>query len=208
MPGMTAWVGLLNIGKPKEGETVYISAASGAVGQVVGQIARIKGCRVVGSVGDDAKLGYILDELGFDAGFNYKTVESYGAGLKDTCPDGIDVYFENVGGKMLDAVLARINPFARIVACGMISQYNLEKPEGVHNLINMVGNRVLMQGFIVSDHYDQLPKFQAEMAGWLKDGKLKYRETVTRGIENAPAAFIGMLKGENFGKAVVHIADA
>lgn len=207
MPGMTAWYGLLHIGKPKKGETVYVSAASGAVGQVVGQIAKVKGARVVGSVGDDAKLAYILDEIGFDAGFNYKTVESYGAGLRETCPDGIDVYFENVGGKMLDAVLARVNPFARIVACGMISQYNLEKPEGVHNLVNIVGNRVLMQGFIVSDHFDMMPQFEKEMAGWLKDGKLKYRETFTRGIENAPQAFIGMLKGENMGKAVVQIAE-
>jgi len=207
MPGMTAWYGLTQIGKPKEGETVYVSAASGAVGQVVGQIAKIKGCRVTGSVGDDDKLNYILNELGFDAGFNYKTVDSYGAGLRECCPDGIDVYFENVGGEMLDAVLARINPFARIVACGMISQYNLENPEGVKNLMAMVGNRVLMQGFIVSDHFDMMPQFHQEMAGWIGEGKIKYRETVTQGIDNAPAAFIGMLKGENFGKAVVQIAE-
>jgi len=208
MPGMTAWVGLNNIGKPKEGESVYVSAASGAVGQVVGQIAKIKGCHVAGSVGSDDKLAYILDDLGFDAGFNYKTAESYGKGLAEACPKGIDVYFENVGGAMLDAVLARSNPFARIVACGMISQYNLEQAEGVHNLMMIVGNRILMQGFIVSDHFDQMPQFHAEMGGWLKAGKIKYRETVTEGIENAPAAFIGMLKGENFGKAVVKIAEA
>ncbi|HZD25109.1 MAG TPA: NADP-dependent oxidoreductase [Alphaproteobacteria bacterium] len=208
MPGMTAWVGLETIGKPQAGETVYVSAASGAVGQVVGQIAKLKGCRVTGSAGSDDKVAYIVDELGFDAGFNYHQAESLSKALRGVCPDGIDVYFENVGGRMLDAVLTQVNVRARIVACGMISQYNLQKPEGVHNLMTIVGNRVLMQGFIVSDHYDRLPEFEQQMAGWLREGKVKYHESVTEGIENAPRAFIGMLKGENFGKAVVHIADA
>lgn len=206
MPGMTAWVGLLDIGAPKEGETVYVSAASGAVGQVVGQIAKLKGCRVVGSAGDDGKVAYIRDELGFDAAFNYKNVDSLGRALRETCPDGIDVYFENVGGAMLDAVLANINPFGRIVACGMISQYNLEQGEGVKNLMVIVGNRVKFQGFIVSDHFARMPEFVREMGGWIAEGKIKYRESITKGIENAPKAFIGMLKGENFGKAVVEIA--
>lgn len=206
MPGMTAWVGLLDIGEPKEGETVYVSAASGAVGQVVGQIAKLKGCRVVGSAGEDDKVAYIRDELGFDAAFNYKTVGSLTGALRESCPDGIDVYFENVGGAMLDAVLANINPFGRIVACGMISQYNLEQAEGVKNLMVIVGNRVKFQGFIVSDHFAKMPEFIREMGGWLAEGKVKYRESVTKGIENAPKAFIGMLKGENFGKAVVEIA--
>ena len=206
MPGMTAWIGLLDIGEPKEGETVYVSAASGAVGQVVGQIAKLKGCRVVGSAGDDEKVAYIRDELGFDAAFNYKTVGSLTGALRETCPDGIDVYFENVGGAMLDAVLATINPFGRIVACGMISQYNLENAEGVKNLMVIVGNRVKFQGFIVSDHFNRMPEFIGEMAGWVSSGKIKYRESITQGIENAPKAFIGMLKGENFGKAVVEIA--
>lgn len=208
MPGMTAWVGLEAIGKPQPGETVYVSAASGAVGQVVGQIAKLKGCRVTGSAGSDEKVAYIVGELGFDAGFNYRNAESLTKALREVCPDGIDVYFENVGGKMLDAVLTRVNMHARIVACGMISQYNLARPEGVHNLMTIVGNRVLMRGFIVSDHYDRLPEFEEQMIGWLGEGKLHYRETVTEGIENAPRAFIGMLKGENFGKAVVHVGDA
>lgn len=208
MPGMTAWIGLLDIGKPKSGETVYVSAASGAVGQIVGQIAKMKGCYVAGSAGDDAKVAYIRDELGFDAAFNYKKASSLGRALHEACPKGIDVYFENVGGAMLDAVLGCINPFSRIVVCGMISQYNKEKPEGVHNLMSLIANKALMQGFIVSDHYAKLPQFLAEMGGWVKAGKMHYRETVTEGIEHAPDAFIGMLKGENFGKAVVHIADA
>ncbi|MDA0206055.1 MAG: NADP-dependent oxidoreductase [Acidobacteria bacterium] len=206
MPSMTAWYGMQEIGRAKAGETVVISAASGAVGQIAGQMAKMTGCRVVGTVGSDEKLRYILDELGFDAGINYKTVDSLGAALDEACPEGIDVYFENVGGAMLDAVLARVNPFARIIACGMISQYNLERPEGIHNLMSIIANRVLMQGFIVSDHFARMPEFHAEMGDWLKQGKIKYREDVTQGIENAPAAFIGMLKGKNFGKAVIEIA--
>ncbi len=207
MPSMTAWVGLRNIGQPKAGETVYVSAASGAVGQVAGQIAKLQGCRVAGSAGSDDKVAYISDELGFDTAFNYKTVSSLDNGLAEACPDGIDVYFENVGGTMLDAVLLKVNPYARIVACGMISQYNLERPEGVKNLSTIVGNKVRMQGFIVSDHMDLKAEFMAEMSGWLAAGKIKYREDVTQGIENAPAAFIGMLKGENFGKQIVQIGE-
>lgn len=207
MPGMTAWIGLLKIGTPKPRETVFISAASGAVGQVAGQIAKIKGCRVVGSVGTNEKLNFIINDIGFDSGFNYKSGKVFDDSLKETCPEGIDIYFENVGGKMLDSVLSNLNPFSRIIACGMISQYNLEKPESVKNLMGIVGNRVLMQGFIVSDHFDELPQFQIEMSQWIKEGKIIYRESVTEGLENAPRAFIGMLKGENFGKAVVHIAD-
>jgi len=176
------------------------------VGQIAGQMAKMTGCHVVGTVGSHDKLQYILDELGYDASINYKTVESLGAALDEACPKGIDVYYENVGGAMLDAVLARVNPFARIIACGMISQYNLERPEGIHNLMSIVANRVLMQGFIVSDHHSRRAEFHAEMGDWLKQGKIKYREDVTQGIENAPAAFIGMLKGENFGKAVIEVA--
>ena len=206
MPSMTAWVGLRNIGQPKPGETVYVSAASGAVGQVAGQIAKMLGCHVAGSAGSDAKVAYIRDELGFDTAFNYQTVASLGDALAQACPKGIDVYFENVGGAMLDAVLLKVNPYARIVACGMISQYNLEKPEGVKNLGTIVGNKVKMQGFIVSDHMDLKAEFMAEMSGWLATGKVKYREDITQGIENAPSAFIGMLKGKNFGKKIVRIA--
>ena len=207
MPGMTAYVGLLDIGKPKQGETVYVSAAAGAVGQIVGQIAKMKGCRVVGSAGDDEMVGWLTKEAGYDAAFNYKTVGSLDKALAEHCPKGIDVYFENVGGAMLDAVLVKMNVRGRIVACGMISQYNLEKPEGVHNLMMVVGNRLTIQGFIVSDHFDRLPTFIQEMSGWLAEGKIKYREDVADGIAAAPAAFIGMLKGENKGKQVVKIAD-
>ncbi len=207
MPSMTAWVGMRNIGEPKEGETVYVSAASGAVGQIAGQIAKLKGCHVAGSAGSDDKVAYVRDELGFDTAFNYKSVSSLDHALMSACPDGIDVYFENVGGAMLDAVLLRANPYARIVACGMISQYNLETPEGVKNLATMVGNKVKMQGFIVSDHMDLQPEFFAEMSQWLAEGKIIYRESITQGVENAPAAFIGMLKGENFGKQVVQVSD-
>ena len=207
MPSMTAWVGLRNIGQPQAGETVYVSAASGAVGQIAGQIAKLRGCHVAGSAGSDAKAAYIMDELGFDAAFNYKTASSLGDALAQACPKGIDVYFENVGGAMLDAVLLKLNPYARVVACGMISQYNLEKPEGVKNLGTIVGNKVRMQGFIVSDHMDLKAEFMAEMSGWLADGTIKYREDITQGIENAPAAFIAVLKGENFGKQVVQIGD-
>lgn len=206
MPSMTAWYGMKEIGNAKAGETVVISAASGAVGQIAGQMAKMIGCRVVGTVGSEEKLRYIVDELGFDAGINYKTADSLGAALDAACPKGIDVYFENVGGAMLEAVLASVNPFARIIACGMISQYNLEKPEGIHNLMSIIANRVLMQGFIISDHFARMPEFHAEMGGWLRQGKIQYREDVTQGIENAPTAFIGMLKGDNFGKAIVAIA--
>ena len=204
---MTAWVGMRNIGQPDEGETVFVSAASGAVGQIAGQIAKLKGCYVAGSVGSDEKVAYVIGELGFDAAFNYNTVSSLDVSLNEVCPSGIDVYFENVGGGMLEAVLLQLNPYARIVACGMISQYNLEEPEGVKNLSTMVGNKVKMQGFIVSDHMDLQPEFFAEMSKWMANGKIKYREDITRGVENAPAAFIGMLKGKNFGKQVIQIAD-
>jgi NADPH-dependent curcumin reductase CurA len=207
MPSMTAWVGMRNIGQAKKGETVYVSAASGAVGQIAGQIAKLQGCYVAGSAGTDEKVAYIKDELGFDAAFNYKTATSLPGALSAVSPNGIDVYFENVGGAMLEAVLLQLNPHARIIACGMISQYNLEQPEGVKNLGTMVGNKVKMQGFIVSDHMDLQPEFFAEMSGWLAGGKIKYRESITQGVENAPAAFIGMLKGENFGKQVVQISE-
>jgi NADPH-dependent curcumin reductase CurA len=207
MPGLTAYVGLLDIGAAKEGETVFVSAASGAVGSVVGQIAKIKGCRVVGSAGSDEKVAYITDDLGFDAGFNYKSYDKLSHALSETCPEGIDVYFENVGGAMLDAVLPRLKLGGRIALCGMISQYNLEQPEPIHNLIALLVSRATIRGFIVSDHYDRLPAFLEDMSGWLKAGKVKYREDIAEGIENTPHAFIGMLSGKNFGKQLVKIAD-
>ncbi len=207
MPGLTAYVGLLDVGRAKDGDTVFVSAASGAVGSVVGQIAKIKGCRAVGSAGGDDKVAYLTDELGYDAAFNYKTADSLGRALKETCPDGIDVYFENVGGAMLDAVLPRMRFQGRIALCGMISQYNLERPEPINNLIAMLVSRSTIQGFIVSDHWDRLPAFIADMSGWLRDGKVKYREDVMEGLENTPDAFIRMLSGKNFGKQLVKIGE-
>ena len=207
MPGLTAWVGLNVIGEPKAGETIYVSAASGAVGQLVGQLAKLKGLTVAGSVGDDSKLGY-LKEIGYDAAFNYKTAGPLREAIQGVCPKGIDIYFENVGGEMLEAVLGLINPRARIVACGMISQYNATEPYGVKNLMALVVNRAKIQGFIVSDHNDRFKEFAGEVVPLLQSGRLKYREAVTDGVANAPKAFVGMLKGDNFGKTIVRIADA
>jgi len=206
MPGMTAYVGLLNIGQPKENETVYVSAASGAVGSIVCQIAKIKGCRVIGSAGSDQKVDWLLNKIGIDGAFNYKNVENITAELKKQCPDGIDIYFENVGGEHLEAVLFNMNSFGRIPVCGMISQYNQTEPQsGPRNLGFVIGKRLLLQGFIVSDHYDQLPQFQADMVEWLKDDKIKWEETIVEGIENTPKAFIGLFTGENLGKMLVRV---
>ena len=207
MPGMTAYVGLLDLGQPQEGETVFVSAAAGAVGTVVGQIGKICGCRVVGSAGSDEKVTYLTDELGFDAAFNYKTADLRAA-LAGACPDGIDVYFENVGGDTLGAVLDHMNPFGRIPVCGMISQYNREQPApGPSNLIQIIPRRLTLRGFIVSDHMDRYDEFIREMSAWVREGRVRNRETIVRGIENAPAAFLGMMRGENLGKMLVQLSD-
>jgi NADPH-dependent curcumin reductase CurA len=206
MPGLTAYVGLLNIGKPKENETVYVSAASGAVGSIVCQIAKIKGCRVIGSAGSDQKVDWLLNTIGIDGAFNYKKVDNLTTELHQQCPDGIDIYFENVGGEHLEAVLANMNPFGRIPVCGMISQYNNAKPQpGPKNLTNIIGKRLLLQGFIVSDHNDQRAQFQSDMAKWLREDKLQWEETIIEGIENTPEAFIGLFSGENIGKMLVRV---
>ncbi len=206
MPGMTAYIGLLDIGQPKENETVYVSAASGAVGSIVCQIAKIKGCRVVGSAGSDRKVAWLIDELGIDSAFNYKKATSLTAELGNQCPDGIDIYFENVGGEHLEAVLTHMNPFGRIPVCGMISQYNAtEVQPGPRNMTSIIGKRLLLQGFIVSDHYDQLPKFMGDMLGWIRDDQIKWKETIFEGIENTPKAFIGLFTGENLGKMLVRV---
>ena len=204
MPGVTAWMGLIDIGQPKAGETVVVSAASGAVGSVVGQLAKIAGCRVVGIAGGPEKCGYCVSELGFDACVDYKA-GNLRKELAAATPKGIDVYFENVGGEILDAVLARSNAFARIALCGLVSQYNVTQAYGVKNFRFLLINRIRLQGFIVSERMDLWPRALGELAGHVKDGRIKYRETVANGIENAPAAFIGMLKGENFGKQVVKL---
>lgn len=205
MPGVTAWVGLFEIGKPKEGETVVVSAASGAVGSVVGQLAKTKGCRAVGIAGGKAKCDYVVNELGFDACVDYKAGDLY-QNLKAATPNGIDVYFENVGGEILDTVLRRLNAFSRIPLCGFVSQYNETQPYAVKNFGALLVNRTLLQGFIVSEYMKLWPQAIGELAQMIAQGQLKYRETVAEGLENAPQAFIGMLKGENFGKQLVKIA--
>jgi len=203
MPGVTAWIGLNEIGQPKSGETVVVSAASGAVGSVVGQLAKAKGCRVVGIAGGPEKCAFVVKELGFDACIDHRG--KLPAALAEATPKGIDVYFENVGGEVLDAVLLRCNPFARIPLCGMISQYNAVERYGVRNLVVAVGMRIRLQGFIVSDHMPRWPEALKELAQGVRAGTIKYRETVTQGLENAPRAFIGLLKGENFGKQLVKL---
>ncbi len=204
MPGMTAYVGLLDIGQPKAGETVVVSAASGAVGAVVGQIAKLKGCRAVGIAGAKDKCDYVVNELGFDACVNYKT-DGLVPALAAACPKGVDVYFENVGGDITEAVVPLLNPFARIPLCGLISQYNATGPITGPNWRALLTNRVLVKGFIVSDHFDRMLAFLADCTTWVREGKLKFREDIVEGLENAPTAFIGLLQGKNFGKLLVRV---
>jgi hypothetical protein len=208
MPGMTAYFGLLDVGQPKPGETVVVSAASGAVGAVVGQIAKIAGCRVVGIVGSKDKAAYIRDELGFDAAVDYRAAPDVAAALKHACPQGIDVYFENVGGEILDAVLRHINTRARIAVCGMIAEYNLEQPAvGPRPGRMLLVNRARMQGFLVFDYRDRYPEATRAIAHWIREGKIKYREDIVEGLANAPQAFLGLMQGKNFGKLLVKVSD-
>jgi NADPH-dependent curcumin reductase CurA len=205
MPGMTAYFGLLEVGKPKPGETVVVSAASGAVGQIVGQIAKINGCRVVGIAGGAKKCAFVTDDLGFDACVDYKGAD-FKQALQQACPDGIDVYFDNVGGAVSDAVFMNLNFFARVSLCGAISQYNADKPEMGPRLLGLfVGRRVNMRGFIVSDFIQHWPAAMKQMGAWVRAGRIKYKEDIVQGIENAPRAFIGLLRGENFGKLQVQV---
>jgi NADPH-dependent curcumin reductase len=205
MTGLTAYVGLLDIGKPKEGETVVVSAAAGAVGSIAGQIARIKGCHVVGTAGTDEKCAFVVDDLKFDACINYKK-EDLSAALKSACPRGIDIYFDNVGGAILEAVLKRINVHARIPLVGHISQYNDAKPRPGPNLVSLISNRALMQGMIVTDHVDRMPDFLRDMSQWLREGEIHYREDLVQGLKNAPSAFIGLLEGDNIGKRLIQVS--
>jgi hypothetical protein len=206
MPGLTAYVGLLDIGQPQVGNTVFVSAAAGAVGSVVCQIAKLKGCRVVGSAGSVAKVQWLQDVAGVDAAFNYKDVDSLTVELGKHCPHGVDVYFENVGGTHLEAALEHMNPRGRIALCGMISQYNEGAPSsGPRNLRLAVRKRLTLTGFIVSDHVNRQPQFYADMGAWIADGKIKWEETIVHGIENAPRAFLGLFTGENMGKMLVRL---
>ena len=208
MPGLTAYFGMLDVCDPQPGETVVVSAAAGAVGMIAGQIAKLRGCRVVGVAGSDPKIAWLLDELGFDAAFNYRTTENGYGELKGLCPAGVDVFFDNVGGVISDAVIRLINLKARIAVCGQVSQYNLEAPEhGPRWLGQLVVKRAKMEGFLVSDYAERFPEGLAQLAAWLKQGKLKYREDVAQGLESAPQAFIGMLQGRNHGKQLVQLSE-
>ena len=201
MPGLTAYVGLLDIGRPKEGETVFVSGAAGAVGSVAGQIAKLEGCRVIGSAGSAEKVAW-LEELGFDKAFDYKETPPREALRGET----VDVYFDNVGGEHLEAALSAANTHARFVECGMISRYNDDRPEpGPSNIALVVTKRLTLQGFIIGDHFDRAGDFFRDMSGWIREGKVRYRETYVDGIENAPRAFLGLLQGENIGKMLVRL---
>jgi len=212
MPGLTAWAGLTQIGQPKEGETLVVAGASGPVGATVGQIGKILGLRVVGIAGGSEKCRHVVDTLGFDTCIDYKA-DSFADDLAKAVPDGIDIYFENVGGAVFDAVMPLLNPSARIPLCGLISQYNATAlPEGPDRMNYLMGQllrkRITMRGFIVFDDFGHLyPEFAKQMTGWVQEGKVKYREEMIEGLEQAPAAFVGLLRGEAFGKRVIHLAD-
>lgn len=212
MPGFTAWAGLTKIGTPKTGETIVVAAATGPVGATVGQIGKLLGCRVVGIAGGPDKCAYGVDELGFDACIDHKA-DNFADQLAKATLDGIDVYFENVGGKVLDAVIPLLNPNARVPVCGLVSQYNVTKlPDGPDRMNWLMGQilrkKIKMQGFIIFDDFGHLyPDFAEEMGGWVESGKIKYREEIIDGLENAPDAFIGLLNGDNFGKRVIRVGQ-
>lgn len=211
MPGFTAYMGLLDIGAPKPGETVVVAAATGAVGAVVGQVAKIKGCRVIGIAGGKEKCDYAVRELGFDACIDHKDAQLPKL-LAAACPKGIDVYFENVGGAVFDAVMPLLNTFARIPVCGLIARYNATSlPSGPDRLALLMAmslqKRLRIQGFIISDYAARIGEFHRDMTQWVRDGKVKAREDVVMGLENAPTAFLGLLEGRNFGKLVVKVGD-
>ncbi|MGV2100180.1 NADP-dependent oxidoreductase [Rhizobium sp. 21-4511-3d] len=210
MPGFTAYAGLRNIGKPKPGETVVVAAASGAVGSVVGQIAKLRGARAVGIAGGPAKCAFIRDELGFDVAIDHRA-KDFGAQLAAACPDGIDVYFENVGGAVAEAVFPLLNDFARIPVCGLIAHYNNEPAEGLDRLPGfmraVLRKSLTVRGFIQREFVDQRPDFLAEASAWIADERLKFREDIVDGLENAPEAFIGLLQGKNFGKLIIRVSE-
>ena len=211
MPGMTAYVGLLDVGELKTDDNVVVSAASGAVGGVVGQIARIKGCRVVGVAGVRKKCDYVTSELRFDACVSHRS-DTFADDLKAACPDGIDLYFENVGGKVFDAVLPLLNDFARVPVCGRIANYNMTRlPDGPNEVPRLMGltlvRRLMFRGFIVFDHAARQNDFLRDVSGWIRSGELKYREDIVEGIDKAVGAFQGLLRGENFGKLLVRVSD-
>ena len=204
MPGFTAYYGLFHIGQPESGQTVFVSGAAGAVGSAAGQMAKIAGCRVIGSAGSPEKIAW-LRELGFDEAFDYRETRVRSA-LAELAPDGIDVYFDNVAGDHLEAAIGALRNHGRVVACGSISRYNdVEPSPGPRNMFMVVTKRLLIQGYIINDHYEHFREFLDAATGWVRDGRLRYRETVIEGIENAPTAFVGLLRGENVGKMLVQV---
>ena len=206
MPGMTGYFGLMDVGQPKDGDVVVVSGASGAVGQTVGQLAKIKGCRVVGIAGGQAKCDFVVKEMGFDACIDYKNGDVR-EGLKTHCPEGVDIYFDNVGGEILDHVLARLRRNARVIICGAISQYNATTAvEGPKNYLSLLVNRARMEGIVVFDYADRYPVAVAELAGYLKDGRMQSREDVVEGLETFPETLVKLFTGENFGKLVLQVA--
>ena len=207
MPGMTAYFGLLDVGQPKPGDTVVVSGAAGAVGASVGQIAKIKECRAVGIAGGAAKCRYLVDELGFDAAIDYKA-EDVREGLRTHCPKGVNVYFDNVGGDILDIVLTRLTLHARVVICGAISQYNNTTPvKAPSNYLSLLVNRARMEGMVVFDYADRFPQARRDIAAWIAAGKLKSREDVVEGLQTFPETLLKLFNGENFGKLVLKVAD-
>lgn len=206
MTGMTAYFGLLDVGRPKEGDTVLVSGAAGAVGSIVGQIAKIKGCRAVGIAGRDDKCRWITDDLGFDAAINYKTTADLKEDLRRHCPQGVDVYFDNVGGEILDTALTLINRNARVVICGAISQYNATEPvPGPANYLALLVQRARMEGFIVFDYAERYAEAQQAIGGWIREGRIQAREDVVEGLENAPKALLRLFDGSNTGKLLIRL---
>ncbi len=206
MPGMTAYVGLFRIGEMKGGETIFVSAASGAVGAIVCQIAKLKGCRVIASAGSDDKVGWLEREAGVDVAFNYKTVGDLGAALERAAPDGLDLYFENVGGAHLEAALDNMKTFGRVIMCGLISQYNATEPAAApRNMFTIVAKQLTLRGFIVSSNLDMRPQFLVDMGKWIADGRIRWQETVEDGLENAPKALLALFQGTNSGKMLVRL---
>jgi NADPH-dependent curcumin reductase CurA len=206
MPGLTAYFGLLDIGKPKEGETVFVSGAAGAVGMTVCQIAKINGCQVIGTAGSDEKAEYLRKELGVDVAINYKTAGNISETVKSACPNGVDVYFDNVGGAVSDAVMPVINDRARVVVCGQISIYNSTEPDiGLHPQPFILVHSALMQGFIITQYFPRFAEGVGQLVEWFTSGKLKHAETISEGFENTPKAFIGLFSGENLGKQIVKV---
>ncbi|WP_410767500.1 NADP-dependent oxidoreductase [Haloferax sp. DFSO60] len=207
MPGRTAYFGLLEVGEPKPGDTVVVSGAAGAVGSVVGQIAKLNGCRVVGFAGSDEKIDWLTEDLGFDAAINYKKTDDYQAALDDAAPEGVDVYFDNVGGPVTDAVFTKLNLDARVAVCGQIAHYNDEEvPMGPRKLPMLIAPRAKVQGLLIGDYATRFGEASEQLGKWVATGQLKHRETVVEGLENAPDAFLGLFSGDNIGKQVVKVS--